>query len=332
MDDSTNPSPSAPHPLEVFAGFLQGVAQLVNATAAVANEVYTRRLVEAGQQVDSPPPSSTCNIIPPDVKTFGTKLGNFLFGFHTAVTEFADSPTARWIAQVKMNADARGESVHDYVKHQCVHYGCRLAVRGMREDKTFGAVEVLARKALRLNLRQGESFCLGSALVEEPWQAERNPAKKLRNFVLRARNHPTWDPSSHDFEMRPPRLPSLGMTAQFIPLEEDKSNQENEEASDELQPSNIHKEASDELRLSDITGPRTDHRIARNEQLEQVRAALKKKLTPQAYSLWEEHQQDCTYAEAARRLGMSNKECERYRREITRKTKQVYKRVRSSKP
>ncbi|RKG98099.1 hypothetical protein [Corallococcus carmarthensis] len=317
MDDSTNPSPSAPHPLEVFAGFLQGVAQLVTATAAVANEVYTRRLVEAGQQVDSPPPSSTSNIIPPDVKTFGTKLGNFLFGFHAAVTEFADGPTARWIAQVKMNADAHGESVHDYVKHESVHYGCRLAVRGMHEEKNFGAVEVLARSALSLDLRQGDSFRLGSALVEKPWQAERDPAKKLRNFVLRARNHPTEDPGSHEYGMRPPRLPSLGMTAQFIPREAGASNQENEEASDALQP-------------GDIAEPLTEHRIAQDEQLEQVRAAMKKKLTPQAYSLWEEHQQDCSYSEAARRLGMSNKERERYRREITRKTKPVHKRVRNS--
>ena len=107
------------------------------------------------------------------------------------------------------------------------------------------------------------------------------------------------------------------MTAQFIPLEAGAANQENDEASDALQP-------------GDIAGPRTEHRIAQNEQLKQVRAAMKKKLTPQAYSLWEEHQQGCSYAEAARRLGMSDKERERYRREITRKTKSVQKRVRNS--
>ncbi|MCP3167306.1 hypothetical protein [Myxococcus qinghaiensis] len=331
MSESTSPSPAAPHPLEVFAGFLQGVAQLVNATAAVANEVYTRRLVEAGQQVDSPPPSST-NIIPPDVKAFGTKLGNFLFGVHAAITEFADSPTARWLVQVKMNADAHGESVQDYLKHQGVHYGCHLALRGMHEENHYGAVEVLARSALSLKLRQGDSFRLGTALVEKPWQAERNPAEKLRNFVRRARNHPTEDPSSHEYGMRPPRRRSLEMTAQVIPREAGASNQENEEAPDALQPSDIKEEASGELLRSNITGHRTDHDIARNEQLEHVRAALKKKLTPQAYSLWEKHLQGGSYAEAARHLGMSNRECERYRREITRKAKQVSKRVRSLKP
>jgi hypothetical protein len=239
MNDATNPLPSAPHPLEVFVGFLQDVAQLVNATAAVAREAYTRRLVEAGQQVDSPPPSSTSNIIPPDIQTFGTKLGNFLFDFDVAVSKFPDSPAGRWIAQVHANADAHGESVHDYIKHQGLHYGCHLAVRGMHEEKNFGAVEVLARSALSLELRQGESFCLGSALVEKPWQAERDPTKKLRNFVLRARNHPTDNPSSHEYGMRPPRLPRLGMTAQFIPLEAGAANQENEEASDALQPGDI---------------------------------------------------------------------------------------------
>ncbi|MFP2903531.1 hypothetical protein ACLESD_00340 [Pyxidicoccus sp. 3LFB2] len=290
----------------------------MNATVAVAQEVYTRRLVEAGEQVESHPPPPTSTIIPPEAKTFGTALGNFFFGCHVAVVEFAKSPAAHLIAQVKMNADARGESVHDYVKRHCLHYGCHLAIRGMHEEKDFGAVEVLARSALSLELRQGESFCLGSALVEEPWETAQDPARTLRNFVLRARRHPTEDPRSHEYGMRPPRLPSLGMTAQFIPLEAGMSELKNEEASNELQP-------------SDITGLPADHRVAQNEQLEQVRAAMKKKLTPQAFSLWEEHQQGCSYAEAARRLGMSNRECERYRREITRKTKQVHKRVRSAK-
>lgn len=380
MSDSTSPSPSAPHPLEVFAEFLQGVAQFVNATVAVAQEVYTHRIVEASGQVESPPLPDTghINIIPPEAKTFGTALGNFLFGVHAAVIEFAESPTERgivqenprrlleagrqaasppppptstiippdattfgravgnffvgvhvavlqfakspaahWIAEVKVNADARGESVHDYLERQCFHYGCHLAVRGMHEEKDFGAVEILAQDMLSLELRQGEGFCLGSALVEAPWQAAQDPAETLRNFVLRARRHPTDDPRSHDYEMRPPRFPSLGVTAEFISLETGRSELKNEEASDALHP-------------GDIAGPSTEHHIAQNEQLEHVRAAMKKKLTPQAYSLWEEHQQGCSYAEAARRLGMSDKERERYRREITRKTKSVQKRVRNS--
>ncbi|WP_141619438.1 hypothetical protein [Myxococcus sp. AB036A] len=191
----------------------------------------------------------------------------------------------------------------------------QLITEGVRQ---IGAVEVLARSALSLDLRQGESFCLGSALVEEPWENAQDPARTLRNFVLRARRHPTEAPRSHEYGMRPPRLPSLVMTAKFIPFETGMSELKNEEASNELQP-------------SDITGLPTAHRVARTEQLEQVRAAMKKKLTPQAYSLWEEHQKDGSYAEAARRLGMSNRECERYRREINRKTKQVHKRVRSAK-